>query len=157
MRTGTMLTRGLASLRPSLLRLLEKAERQERRLAFQKPKDVSPPEIIPLAPRLAGPRDEIAMTRAKALRIDAQDLTPARLAELYGDAVARGLVQGVPKPALTQAEKDADWKERRRRAEEGRLIDRLRQWQWKESEVKFRESLEEDDMPADEREDLTWN
>jgi len=110
---------------------IDRAIRRERRVAKGKRAIIVKAEPLPAQPppaKLAGTPDEIGMIRAQALRIPPGDLTSNVIVDLYHDAVARDLVDGVRPTKVTQAETDAYLDERVALGVQVRQAANLRKW-----------------------------
>lgn len=79
-------------------------------------------------PKLSGSPEQIGWMRAKALRVPEQDVTPNRLQDLYNDAVARGMVEGVEKPVVSRQEIEAYHEERVQRGQQAKAIRNAAKW-----------------------------
>jgi hypothetical protein len=143
---------GKAKLDP-IQAILDRSLRKERSLpkktmaaAIQAKAEAEPQE--PPLPKLSGPPDHIARMRAVALRVPPGDLTPNVLGDLYHDAVARGLVEGVNKPRVTLTEEDAWFDERRELGRVIKIMANARKWAmsksfWKCAEIECGGDLED--------------
>jgi hypothetical protein len=142
--------------------LINRALRKERSMSKGKraiaiKAELEAPET-PL-PKLSGTPEQISIARARALRVPESDMTPNVMGDLYHDAVARGLVDGVPPVKVTQSEVESYMEERCQRSRNARQMANIIKWSktlsWAHDDI-FEGGDREDysDLAPDEDEDV---